>query len=84
MKRRLLTTTLATLFAMLAWCADGDVFTVKTVEGIDMTFKVISESERTCQVGNDKLAIPSNTEGIVTIPESANGYQVTAIGKNAF
>ena len=46
-----------TLFAallalpMFVWGADGDEFTAKTIEGIDMTFKVISEADKTCQVG---------------------------------
>lgn len=60
---------------------DGDVFTAKISEGIDMTFKVISESEKTCQVGNgSSAAISTSYEGNVTIPSFILGYRVVGIG----
>lgn len=67
-----------------AWAADGDVFTAKTVEGVDMTFMVISEEEKTCSVGKRGSAIPVETMGSITIPAEANGYKVTGIGYCAF
>ena len=70
------------LSSVKAWSANGDIFTVTTIEGIEMNFKVISESAKTCEV--TQPAIPLETEGSVTIPETANGYQVVQIGQNAF
>ena len=67
--------------------ADGDTFIAKSTEGIEMTFKVISEADKTCQVGNGSkvcLIDPYNGEGTLTIPEKPNGYQVTTVGDNAF
>jgi len=68
------------------WAADGDVFTAKTVEGVDMTFKVTSEDSKTCSVGGgmSDSSIPVETEGNITIPAEANGYEVTSIGRYAF
>ena len=64
---------------------DGDIFTAQTTEGIEMTFKVISAANKTCQVGTgDGHAIDYYAEGPVTIPASINGYQVVEIGNNAF
>lgn len=68
---------------------DGDVFTAQTIEGVEMTFKVISATDKTCQVGigewNDNhQAVDISTSGIVTIPASANGYSVTSIADFAF
>jgi hypothetical protein len=66
---------------------DGDLIVAKTVEGVDMTFEIISAEDMTCEVrGNDnyKPAIDSKTSGTVTIPEEVNGYKVTSIGWAAF
>jgi hypothetical protein len=66
---------------------DGDTFTAKTIEGVEMTFKVLSAEEKTCQVGKGDLnqqAIPSNTSGTITIPETVSGFTVTCIGSYAF
>ncbi len=65
--------------------ATTDVFTATTIEGVEMTFKVISESEKTCQVGADgNKAINQVTSGPVTIPATANGYSVVTIDTQAF
>lgn len=66
--------------------ADGDTFTAKSTEGIEMTFKVISEADKTCQLGNGyDICLTDNTvAGSMTIPASPNGYLVTMIGKKAF
>ena len=75
------------------FAADGDVFTAQTIEGVDMTFKVISETDKTCQVGEvvrvggsviNKPAIDNNTIGAITIPDNVNGYSVTCIAGYAF
>lgn len=71
------------------WAADGDIFTAKTVEDMELNFKVISEEDKTCMVGTDNdtylnaIFWPS-TGGHITIPENANGYRVTCIGSLAF
>lgn len=85
--KKILFSMICTLLPMVAWCEDGDVFQATTVEGVTMTFKVISESERTCQVGNgssDNPAISSDVTGTVTIPAMANGMSVIRIAGHAF
>lgn len=78
------------LSTLKVWSADGDVFTAKTIEGVEMTFKVISESNLTCQVGRidgewaPNHAISQDYEGNITIPSYANGYHVIRIGRAAF
>ena len=65
----------------------GDTFTANTVEGVEMTFKVISAINKTCQVSSGNwtdTAISCSTTGSVTIPSEVNGYQVVAIGDIAF
>lgn len=68
-----------------------DFFIATTDEGIRMRFKIFDENAQTCQVGSfDEntnypiIAIDQYTEGSVTIPATANGYQVTTICKGAF
>lgn len=66
---------------------DGDIFTAQTAEGVEMTFKVISASEKTCQVGEgewQKNSVDKNTSGTITIPETIRGLTVTNIGYSAF
>ena len=75
------------LVSMAAWCADGDVFTAKTVEGVTMTFKVTSEANKECQVGDDEpnsASVAKSTAGAVTIPSNVNGYSVKSLGNKAF
>ena len=66
-------------------------FTATTVEGVEMTFMVLSEEEKTCQVWRPSsnvsgapVAIDKATTGTVTIPETANGYHVVSICEEAF
>lgn len=84
MKRLLLTITLS-LFFSVVWCKDGDTFTTNHY-GLRVTFMIISESERTCQVGDGiNSSIPEDYDGIISIPYSVNnGYKVISIGKNAY
>lgn len=59
--------------------------TVTTVEGVKLTLKIISETEKTAQVGDgEKAALSQSTTGSVTIPASAGDYQIVAIAKWAF
>lgn len=82
--KKILFSMICTLLPMVAWCEDGDIFQATTVEGVTMTFKVISESEHTCQVGNGSRAISQDVTGKVTIPEMANGMSVVCIAGHAF
>ncbi len=64
-------------------------FTAKTPEGIDMTFLVIDEDEKTCAVGAEFLhhngvCVDKSTTGKITIPSSVLGYKVVEIGRSAF
>ena len=72
-----------------AWGAVGDQFSFLTEEEIEMIFQIISEEEKTCQVGCEYsnyyvFGVRNNTEGHVTIPSVANGYRVTRISQYAF
>lgn len=84
--KKLILSFLLGVLSFSGWANDGDKFTTKTIEGIDMTFTVLSETEKTCQVykGNWDPAINKKTTGEVTIPNEANGYKVVAIGGRAF
>ena len=71
------------LLPLAGWCADGDTFTVTTTEGQTMTVMVLSEADKTCQVGDGSDHI-KNFDGTISIPAEANGYTVTSIGSYAF
>lgn len=71
---------------------DGDVFTAKTVEGIELLFTVISAKDKTAMVGNPnginaRCAINMENwkypfpDSDLTIPDHVNGYTVTEIGR---
>ena len=62
----------------------GDVFTAKTVEGVEMKFKVISETEVEVYGETSSPSIDQSYSGSVTIPESVDGYIVSKIGYHAF
>lgn len=72
--------------------ADEYIFTGYTSEGVAMTFKVLSETDKTCQVGvsegngaaSSDVAIDRSYDGTITIPSEVNGYTVTSIGNGAF
>ena len=72
--------------------ADNNIFVSYTIEGVAMTFEVLSEDEKTCQVGvgegnsagYDDAAIDHDYDGVITIPEEAKGYKVVQIGNGAF
>ena len=59
---------------------DGDIFTAETVEGHLLTYQIVSQAKKTCEL----IGSPLDITGTVTIPVSANGYSVTAIGDDAF
>ena len=77
------------LLPLFVWSADGDTFKAQTSEGVEMTFKVISENNKTCQVGDNNdmsnnAAVDESYSGAVTIPSQVNGYTVTSINDRAF
>ena len=63
---------------------DGDTFTTQTADSLDMTFKIISVSDMTCQVGDGSHLCVSESVTAVNVPAVANGYSVIAVGDNAF
>ena len=63
---------------------DGDTFTTQTAESLDMTFKIISVADKTCQVGDGSHLCVSEDATVVNVPAVANGYSVIAVGDNAF
>ncbi len=81
---------LCTLLSVHIKAADGDTFTANTSEGIEMTFRVISETEKTARVAieNGSPAISQTVTGTVTVPSEVTynneTYTVTLIGLNAF
>ena len=92
--KKALTLFIAIVHTMMAWSADGSPFTAN-VNGVTMNFQVISETDKTCQVGvwnwdagshsgSGKLAVLPSTSGSITIPKTVSGYTVTKIGYNAF
>ena len=70
----------------------SDFFNANTIEGVEILFSIVSEKEKTCQVGGavpDQeryyyLAIDESVTGTVTIPETVNGYKVIGIETIAF
>ncbi len=66
------------------YSAIGDVFTAKTAEGVEMTFRVINEVNKTCQVGNGDNQCFSDETTQITIPDVVKGYSVSRIGNSAF
>ena len=74
----------AALLTSLNVLAQEDVtFQAKTVEGVDMLFTVISETDKTCRIGDGQnVSIDKSTPGKVTIPQTANGYSVVEVGES--
>lgn len=77
-------TFLVLLYSTTVWANDGDVFTANTVEGVELEFKVISEVEKTCQLGTGNGSDTLIQEATISIPASANGYTVIRIAYDAF
>ncbi len=59
--------------------------TFKTKEGVVVSYKILSEKDKTCQIGNGaEESIDQSTPGTVTIPNEVNGYKVIGIGDYGF
>lgn len=91
-RTRTITSLVVLLMTLPVWGNDGDTFTEETVEGVMLTYTIISEAEKTCMVGEKyhwpvpgarankvKKASESQPSGDITIPEAANGYAVVHI-----
>ena len=66
---------------------DGDTFTANTDENASIIYKVISSTNKTCEVSRNRNYGYDNQETTttkVTIPKTVNGYSVVAIGAGAF
>ena len=76
---------------------EHESFIAETIEGIQMSFVVVSEEDKTCEVGvggggkvrerrgkGEGGVIPSGVEGPLTIPGEVNGYKVIGIAPYAF
>ena len=66
-------------------------FSVTKANGVTIYYKIISETNKTCEVTSavDKSSYGTNDtdytyKGAVNIPSSANGYKVVGIGESAF
>ena len=83
----------ALLLSAPAFAADGDVKKT-TVDGVEWTYTIVSESDKTCMLGGSTTgddgtvvyypAVNVNTSGYITIPGTLDGYKVVTIGKEAF
>lgn len=95
--RTILTIWMTICMSVSILAADGDV-NKETVDGIEWTYMVVSEANKTCKVGasklihsgseyyweNTKLAIDVNITGAISIPSKLNNYTVVAIAEGAF
>lgn len=65
---------------------EGDTFTGKTAEGVEMEFTVKDATSKTCYVGrgDHKNSVNKSTSGKITIPSTINGYQVVGISRGGF
>lgn len=91
MKKILLSFMFVMLSSITAWSAVGDTFTANTVEGVTVTYTVLSESPKTCKIGYTyvknlgvRTAIVQSTSGAITIPSVVNGYKVKEVADYAF
>ena len=82
MKYRLLFVTSLLLSSLSLWSASGDPLVAKTIENVEMKFKIASEEDKTCSVDRD--AIDKYTSGVITIPEYVQGYKTVSIAQKAF
>ncbi|MBQ9666839.1 MAG: leucine-rich repeat protein [Bacteroidaceae bacterium] len=86
MKRTFTLLYIAMLTMTTAWATDGETFTVNIEDGVYMTFRIISESDKTCELesGESSSSAVISAKKEVAVPNSVNGYTVIAIGDYAF
>lgn len=80
--KRMFGVMLFTLVITSTYAADGDTLLAKTIEGIELTYQVISEADRTCRMIGSKTT--HAIFGEVTIPSSVDNYLVVDIYYSAF
>lgn len=83
---RFLCTLISFLF-ILSYTYSQDIFTARTPEGVEMTFKVLDAEQKLVQVGvglKGQPAIMSSGIYDLIIPAEINGYKVATIGEYAF
>ena len=84
---------MALFYSGLASASDGDVKKT-TVDGLEWTYTILSEADKTCCVGGVEVdswgdtsgipAIDENTTGAISIPSNLDGYAVIGIAEEAF
>lgn len=67
---------------LIMWSAVGDKFTASSTEGVAISFTVYNETEKTAWVSQN--SVDTGTEGVLTIPSTANGYTITGVYGAAF
>ena len=94
MKKYIASLILSLLYCVSVWSSDGDTFTayvdVPKISSwstqVEMTFKIVSELDKTCQVGDGiNRAIdgyPDLTR--LELPDKVNNYKIVRIGDYAF
>ena len=66
---------------------NGDVFWAMSPDGVNMLYTVADAKTKTCYLGRANGASNDDDpfyEGNITVPATANGYQVASIGVGAF
>ena len=58
----------------------GMTFKAKTIEGVELTYKVTDVDNKECEL----IESPADVKGKVTIPSSVGGYTVQSIGDKVF
>lgn len=87
MKKKLMLLLPTALFMVLnVYGYDGEGFSAKTKEGVELYYTVLSEIEKTVKVGSSEwgVAVLDDSGTEINIPSTVNGYTVTVIGERAF
>lgn len=87
MKKKLILLLPTALFMVLnVYGYDGEGFSAKTKEGVELYYTVLSEIEKTVKVGSSEwgVAVLDDSGTEINIPSTVNGYTVTVIGERAF
>ncbi len=89
--KRLFTLLPLILFTLSVFAADGDVKKT-TVDGIEWTYIVVSEEDKTCKIENTETdsdgfplpAIDTSASGTLSVPSNLDDYTVVGVGRAAF
>ena len=76
------------LFGVFTVMADNNDVKTSVVDGIEWTFKILSEQDKTCQLGDGSNhahnAVPQHNAEYLTTPTILDGYSVVSISPYAF